>query len=155
MAARRRRSRRGLGPLAQGGDGGGSIRIPSSFAGLFGIKPTTGVVPYYPMPHNDLLSHLGPMTRTVADSALMLSAIAGYDASDRFSQPHAARNFLADLDAGIAGRKVFFSPTLGFAKVDGQVAEATARAGGPASRSSAPKWRRATPASATLPTSSS
>ena len=118
----------GLGPLAQGGDGGGSIRIPSSFAGIFGIKPTTGVVPYVPMPHNDLLSHLGPMTRTVADAALMLSAIAGHDPRDRFSVPYASRNFLDGLDAGIAGRKVFWSPTLGYAKVDPEVAEATARA---------------------------
>ena len=118
----------GLGPLAQGGDGGGSIRIPSSFSGIFGIKPTTGVVPYVPMPHNDLLSHLGPMTRTVADAALMLSALAGHDPCDRFSVPWASRNYLDGLDAGIAGRRVFFSPTLGFANVDGEVAEATARA---------------------------
>ena len=118
----------GLGPLAQGGDGGGSIRIPSSFAGIFGIKPTTGVVPYLPLPHNDLLSHLGPMTRTVPDAALMLSAIAGHDPGDRFSVPWASRNFLDGLDAGIAGRKVFWSPTLGYAKVDPEVAEATARA---------------------------
>ena len=120
----------GLGPLAQGGDGGGSIRIPSSFSGLFGIKPTTGVVPYVPMPHNDLLSHLGPMTRTVADGALMLSAIAGHDPGDRFSDsvPHRTRNYLVGLDAGIEGKKVFFSPDLGYAKVDPEVAEATARA---------------------------
>ena len=120
----------GLGPLAQGGDGGGSIRIPSSFAGIFGIKPTTGVVAYLPMPHNDLLSHLGPMTRTVADAALMLSVMAGHDPADRFSDsvPHGARNFLADLDAGIEGKRVFFSPDLGYAKVDPEVAAATARA---------------------------
>ena len=120
----------GLGPLAQGGDGGGSIRIPSSFSGLFGIKPTTGVVPYVPMPHNDLLSHLGPMTRTVADAALMLSVIAGHDPRDRFSDsvPHGARNYLDGLDTGIEGKKVFWSPDLGYAKVDRQVAEATARA---------------------------
>ena len=48
----------GLGPLAQGGDGGGSIRIPASFSGIFGLKPTHGTVPYYPMPHNDHFSHL-------------------------------------------------------------------------------------------------
>ena len=118
----------GLGPLAQGGDGGGSIRIPSSFTGIFGLKPTHGTVPYCPMPHNDHLSHLGPMTRTVADGALMLSAMAGYDPADRFSQPHGPRDFLGGLDAGVEGRKVFWSPTLGYANVDRQVAEAAARA---------------------------
>ncbi len=118
----------GLGPLAQGGDGGGSIRIPSSFAGVFGLKPTLGAVPYVPMPHNGLLSHLGPMTRTVSDAALMLGAIAGYDPADRFSQPYPPRDFLAGLQAGVAGRKALFSPTLGYAKVDPEVAEATARA---------------------------
>lgn len=118
----------GLGPLAQGGDGGGSIRIPSSFAGIFGIKPTIGLVPYVPMPHNGLLSHLGPMTRTVSDAALMLSALSGYDPADRFSQPGPPQDFLAGLHDGIAGLKVFWSPTLGYAEVDPEVAEATARA---------------------------
>ena len=118
----------GLGPLAQGGDGGGSIRIPSSFTGIFGIKPTTGLVPYVPMPHNGLLSHLGPMTRTVADAALMLGALSGYDPADRFSQPGPPQDFLAGLHDGIAGLRVFWSPTLGYAEVDPEVAEATARA---------------------------
>lgn len=118
----------GMGPLAQGGDGGGSIRIPCSFSGLFGIKPTTGTVPYVPIPHNDLLSHLGPMTRTVADSALMLNVIAGYDPQDRFSHPGMKVDYLAGLQDGIAGKRVFWSPTLGYAKVDPQVAEATAKA---------------------------
>ena len=118
----------GLGPLAQGGDGGGSIRIPAAFSGIFGIKPTHGTVPYYPMPHNDLLSHLGPMTRTVADAALMLGAMAGFDPADRFSQPRQRTDYLTDLQAGIAGKKVYWSPTLGYAKVEPEVAAATERA---------------------------
>ena len=118
----------GLGPLAQGGDGCGSIRIPFSFAGSFSIKPTIGLVPYVPMPHNGLLSHLGPMTRTVSDAALMLSAIAGYDPADRFSQPGPPQESLAGLHDGVAGLMVFWSPTLGYAEVDLEVAEATARA---------------------------
>lgn len=118
----------GLGPLAQGGDGGGSIRIPAAFSGIFGIKPTHGTVPYSPMPHNDLLSHLGPMTRTVTDAALMLNVIAGFDPADRFSQPRQTIDYLADLQAGIAGKKVFWSPTLGYAKVDAEVAAATEQA---------------------------
>ena len=118
----------GLGPLAQGGDGGGSIRIPASFAGIFGHKPTHGLVPYVPIPGNDLLSHLGPMTRTVADAALMLNVIAGYDPADRFSQPTPKQDYLAGLQDGIEGLRVYWSPTLGYAKVDPQVAEATAKA---------------------------
>ena len=99
----------GLGPLAQGGDGGGSIRIPASFSGIFGLKPTHGTVPYYPMPHNDHFSHLGPMTRTVTDAALMLEAMAGYHPADRFSQPGAAINYRHTLDDGIEGLKICYS----------------------------------------------
>lgn len=118
----------GLGPLAQGGDGGGSIRIPASFSGIFGHKPTHGVVPYVPIPHNDLLSHLGPMTRTVADAALMLNVMGGYDPADRFSHPGPKPDYLSGLQDGVAGLRVYWSPTLGYAKVDPQVAEATAKA---------------------------
>lgn len=118
----------GLGPLAQGGDGGGSIRIPASFAGIFGHKPTHGLVPYVPAAGNDLLSHLGPMTRTVADAALMLNVIAGYHPADRFSQPTPKQDFLAGLHDGIEGLRVYFSPTLGYATVDREVAEAVAKA---------------------------
>ena len=118
----------GLGPLAQGGDGGGSIRIPASFTGIFGIKPTHGTVPYYPIPYNDLLSHLGPMTRTVSDAALMLEAMAGYHPADRFSQWGPARDYRAALDRGVAGLRIYFSPTLGYARVDREVADCVAAA---------------------------
>jgi len=67
----------GFGPLHQGSDGAGSIRMPSHFCGVFGLKPSFGRVPYYPVGAGDYTSHMGPMTRTVADSALMLSVIAG------------------------------------------------------------------------------
>ncbi len=67
----------GFGPLHQGSDGAGSIRMPSHFCGVFGLKPTFGRVPYYPVSTGDLTSHMGPMTRTVADSALMLEVMAG------------------------------------------------------------------------------
>ena len=71
-----------MGPLAIGTDGGGSIRIPASLAGIYGIKPSYGLVPIYPFSAAWRLSHIGPMTRTVADAALMLNAAAGPDARD-------------------------------------------------------------------------
>ncbi len=67
----------GYGPLHQGGDGAGSIRIPSHMCGVFGMKATHGRVPCWPMSNNDLATHLGPITRTVTDAALMLEAMAG------------------------------------------------------------------------------
>jgi aspartyl-tRNA(Asn)/glutamyl-tRNA(Gln) amidotransferase subunit A len=86
----------GMGPLALGSDGGGSIRIPSSFCGLYGLKASMGRVPLYPGTKDERLpgvssweslEHIGPMTRTVADSALLMSVIAGPDPRDRFSVP--------------------------------------------------------------------
>src|SRR4030095_8696832 len=74
----------GMGPLAIGTDGGGSIRIPASLAGIYGIKPTFGLIPVYPFSAAWGLSHIGPMTRTVADAALMMNACAGPDARDPF-----------------------------------------------------------------------
>src|SRR5690606_478551 len=74
----------GLATLAQGSDGAGSIRIPASFCGVFGLKPTTGLVPRVPS-STSFHSHIGPMTRTVRDAALLLSVTAGYDPRDRFS----------------------------------------------------------------------
>jgi len=73
----------GLGPIHQGSDGAGSIRIPSSFCGIYGFKPTYGRVPMWPVSNTDSTSHTGPMTRTVADAALMLAVMAGADDWDR------------------------------------------------------------------------
>ena len=78
----------GLGPLAVGTDGGGSIRIPASFCGIYGLKPSFGRVPQFPSFRGwETFSHTGPMTRTVRDAALMLDAIAGPDDRDRYSIP--------------------------------------------------------------------
>src|SRR5437016_1152902 len=71
----------GLGPLHHGSDGAGSIRVPSSFCGIFGHKPSYGRVPQWPVSNNDYTTHNGPMTRTVGDAALMLSIMAGQDGS--------------------------------------------------------------------------
>src|SRR5512132_1959301 len=93
----------GMGPLAIGTDGGGSIRIPASLAGIYGIKPTYGLVPIYPFSAAWGLSHVGPMTRTVADAALMLNACAGPDARDPFSLPGPRVDYVEALRGGVQG----------------------------------------------------
>ena len=78
----------GLGPLALGSDGAGSIRIPASFCGLVGLKPTFGRVPMYPAAGgNELVAHVCPLARTARDVALMLNAIARHDRRDAFALP--------------------------------------------------------------------
>ena len=116
----------GLGPLAQGGDGAGSIRIPAAFAGIFGHKPSFGRVPY-PGSSPGLLAHTGPMTRTVRDAALMLDVMAGPDASDRYSLSNAP-SFAEDIEGGIAGLRVAWSLDLGYAEVEPEIAELTTAA---------------------------
>ncbi len=117
----------GLGPLAQGSDGAGSIRIPAAFCGIFGFKPSFGLVPQYPASAVGDLSHLGPMTRTVRDAALMLQAIAGADPRDRLSWSSGV-DCLENIDAEVRGMRVAWSPTLGYATVDADVLEHTQRA---------------------------
>ncbi|MCH8842015.1 MAG: amidase [SAR324 cluster bacterium] len=118
----------GMGPLAQGSDGGGSIRIPCAFTGIYGIKPTFGRVPIYPAGTFDALSHLGPMTRTVADAALMLSVMAGPDPVDRLCLESQPADYVGELHKGIKGLRVAWSPDLGYAKVDPEVARLCAAA---------------------------
>ena len=113
----------GMGPLHIGTDGGGSVRIPASFSGIFGLKANFGRVPVYPASPFGTLSHLGPMTRSVADGALMLSVIAEPDPRDAFALPYEMRDYSAVLEGGIAGLRVAFSPDLGYAMVDSEVAK--------------------------------
>jgi aspartyl-tRNA(Asn)/glutamyl-tRNA(Gln) amidotransferase subunit A len=120
----------GMGPLALGSDGGGSIRIPCALTGLFGIKATFGRVPVYPPSPMGTVSHVGPMSRTVTDSALLLNVITKPDPRDWFAQPPTEIDYLAGIEDGIEGWRVAFSPTLGYAKVDPEVAEIVARAAG-------------------------
>jgi len=118
----------GMGPIAMGTDGGGSIRIPASFAGIYGIKPTFGRVPYYPAPAFDALSHAGPLTRTVADAALVLGVAAGPHAADRLSLEAPPADYVGELGKGIKDLKVAWSPDLGYARVDPEVTDVTTKA---------------------------
>jgi aspartyl-tRNA(Asn)/glutamyl-tRNA(Gln) amidotransferase subunit A len=119
----------GLGPLAVGTDAGGSIRIPSSCCAIFGLKPTLGLVAMAPTFGGlETLSHTGPMTRTVRDAALMLSAMVGFDARDLSSLPAVESDYLAGLNRGIHGLRVAWSPDWGYAAVDPQVRQLTAAA---------------------------
>jgi aspartyl-tRNA(Asn)/glutamyl-tRNA(Gln) amidotransferase subunit A len=112
----------GLGPLHQGSDGAGSIRIPSAFCGIVGHKPTFGRVPMWPVSNTDSTSHAGPMTRTVADAALMLSVMAGPDPWDQTSLEALPADYVGLLDRGVKGRRVAFSPDLDGLRVDADVA---------------------------------
>ncbi|MFN8591699.1 MAG: amidase [Thermomicrobiales bacterium] len=118
----------GMGPIATGGDGGGSIRQPASFCGVFGIKPTLGLVPMFPPSVAGSFVSEGPLSRTVRDGALMLDGIAGPDQRDIFSAPGPHVNYLLACDGGIEGMRVAWSPDLGYAAVDPEVREITARA---------------------------
>jgi aspartyl-tRNA(Asn)/glutamyl-tRNA(Gln) amidotransferase subunit A len=112
----------GLGPLHQGSDGAGSIRIPSSFCGIYGLKPSYGRVPMWPVSNTDSTSHTGPMARTVADAALMLGVMAGPDHRDRTSLDGVPDDFAGRLHQGIRGLRVAWSPDLGGLRVDAEVA---------------------------------
>lgn len=113
-----------LGPLAVGTDGGGSIRIPAGFTGIVGLKPSFGRVPAAPLSPFGTVAHLGPMTRTVRDAALMLREMAKPDARDWFALPHDNVDYAAALTGGVRGLKIAYSPALGFAKVDPEIAAA-------------------------------
>jgi aspartyl-tRNA(Asn)/glutamyl-tRNA(Gln) amidotransferase subunit A len=120
----------GLGVIHVGTDGAGSIRIPAAFTGVFGIKPTFGRVPAFPISTMGVLAHLGPLTARVADAALALSVIAGPDPRDMSAT--LGPPDLAGLEGGVAGLRVAWSPRLGHVRhVDPEIArlaEAAARA---------------------------
>jgi len=120
----------GMGPLAFGTDAGGSIRIPAGFTGVFGHKPSFGRVPAWPASPFSTLAHVGPMTRTVADAALMLTVISEPDARDWFALPFEARDYRDGLYGGVEGLRIAYSPDLGYASVDHEVAAAVASAAG-------------------------
>jgi len=116
----------GVGPLAHGTDGAGSIRIPAALCGVFGLKPSFGRVPNWNAA--DLWnsrSHAGPMTRTVRDAALLLGAMAGPDPRDPLSIDGPREDYLAACEGGVRGLRVAWSADLGYAPVDPEVRRLT------------------------------
>ncbi len=115
-----------MGPMMTGSDGGGSIRIPAAFTGVYGIKGSFGRVPAYPASPFGTVSHIGPMTRTVADAALMLQVMAQPDWRDWYQLEPTGVDYTKGLAKGVKGLKIGYSPDLGYAKVDPEVAKAIA-----------------------------
>lgn len=114
----------GMGPLSVGTDGAGSVRIPAAFCGNFGLKPSFGRVPAYPLSPMGTVAHLGPHTMSVQDAALMMNVLKQPDARDWTSLPYDDSDYTAGLNDGIAGLKIAYSPTLGYAQVHPEVAAA-------------------------------
>jgi aspartyl-tRNA(Asn)/glutamyl-tRNA(Gln) amidotransferase subunit A len=118
-----------MGPLAIGTDGAGSIRIPSAFCGIPGIKPSFGRVPAYPLSPMGTVAHIGPHARSVEDLALALTVLSRPDARDWTSLPYDPRDYRIGLNDGVRGLRVAFSPDLGYVKnVDPEVAAAVRKA---------------------------
>lgn len=115
----------GMGALHLGTDGGGSVRIPAAFTGCFGLKPTRARVPAYPTSPLATIAHHGPLTRTVADAALAMSAIAQPDARDVYAWISPPPDYRRGLEDGVKGLRIAYSPTLGLAKhIDPEIAAA-------------------------------
>ena len=106
----------GMGPIAIGTDGAGSVRIPAAFCGNFGLKPSFGRVPAYPLSPFGSVAHLGPHTLSVLDAALVMNVLKQPDTRDWTSLPFDARDYTVGINDGVRGMKIAYSPTLGYAK---------------------------------------
>jgi aspartyl-tRNA(Asn)/glutamyl-tRNA(Gln) amidotransferase subunit A len=115
----------GMAVLNVGTDGGGSIRMPAGFCGVFGIKPTHALIPMYPPGVSGLLSHLGPLTPTVRDSAHMMNVMAGPDPLDIYPTQRDATSWVDDLERGVSDLRIAYSPDFGHAHVHPEIAAAT------------------------------
>ena len=113
----------GIGHAAIGTDAGGSVRIPASFCGLFALKATAGRIPNYPPSAVGTLGHVGPITHSVEDAALMLNLMAQPDGRDWLCLPSADTDFRVGLNRGARGLRIAYSPNLGYAKVEPDVAD--------------------------------
>lgn len=111
----------GMGAWSLGTDGGGSVRIPAALTGTVALKPTYGLIPLYPPSPFGTLSHAGPMTRTVRDTAALLDVVSGFDHRDWSAMPTPRTSYLEGLDDGVAGLRVAYSRTLGFGRNNPEV----------------------------------
>jgi aspartyl-tRNA(Asn)/glutamyl-tRNA(Gln) amidotransferase subunit A len=111
-------------PLALGTDGGGSVRIPAAFCGTFALKASLGRVPHYPASITDMLSHSGPMSRTVLDSALCLDVLKGPDRRDHTSLPPEPVSYAEAIGRPLPPLRCAFAPTLFGVAVDRAVERA-------------------------------
>ncbi|MFE7302890.1 amidase [Streptomyces sp. NPDC057579] len=119
----------GAGPLSLGTDGGGSVRIPASFCGIFGLKATYGRVPLYPASPFGTLAHVGPLARDAADAALLMDVICGPDWRDWSQAEPPSGSFREALAGKVSGLRVAYSPSLGWdVPVAPEVAAAVRRA---------------------------
>jgi len=118
----------GMGQLAVGTDGGGSVRIPAGFCGIVALKPTYGRIPLWPVSPFGTLSHAGPMTLTVADAALMLEVLAGPEVRDWTTLPPENIDYQDAIEGGVEGLRIAFSPDLGYVDLDPEVREAVGAA---------------------------
>ncbi len=118
----------GVGTLALANDASGSIRMPASFGGVFGLKPTFGMVATWPSSSAGILGHTGPMGWGVEETGALLRVIAGPDPRDPYALPRQDAILDADAGEGLAGLRVAYSPTLGLVDPDGEVRAATDRA---------------------------
>ena len=121
----------GMCAIATGTDGGGSIRNPSSFCGLFGIKPTLGRVPRaggLGRPSPNLTSQSGPMARTVRDAAMLLQVLAGHDPRDPASMRETPPDFASGLEESLSGLRIAWSSNMGYAVIDPEVVQVTSEA---------------------------
>ncbi|WP_280366127.1 amidase [Nocardia wallacei] len=112
----------GMGPVSVGTDGGGSVRIPASFCGIVGFKPTHGRIPLYPASPFGPLAHAGPMTRTVEDAALLMDILSLQDPRDPTALAPTLSTFRGELQRDVRGATAAYSETLGYAEVDPEVA---------------------------------
>lgn len=120
----------GMGPLSVGTDGGGSVRIPASFCGIVGFKPTHGRIPLYPASPFGALAHAGPMTRTVEDAALLMDILSLPDPRDPTALAPTIATFRGQMQRDVRGLTVAYSADLGYAEVDPEVAAIVAAAVG-------------------------
>jgi aspartyl-tRNA(Asn)/glutamyl-tRNA(Gln) amidotransferase subunit A len=119
----------GICPIAIGNDGGGSIRIPANFCGVFGLKPHLGRIPRYPsLPGWETMAVEGPITRTVEDAAIMMDVMAGPDDRDYLCLPPSDVNYHARLEDDITGKRFAYSPDLGQFIINPDVAEVVKKA---------------------------